>query len=132
MRTKTKKRSTRRVALRSTERPKPEPRKKPVPIIVEVAADGFVTIFGLPHVRPIIFNRLVASHPKEADLVDMFHELELPKSYRRLYFPKHVLKTHNVERRTVAGETRRRERLAMHDLYREAAGDEWKKGYKSK
>ena len=120
----------RRVVLRTTDKPKPEPRENLVPIIIEVSADGWIQVYGPAQVRPVIFNRLVASQPEEADLVDEFHELDLPRNYRQFYFPKYLLKTHFIDRRTVDKETRRRERLALHDLYREVAGDAWKKGRK--
>ena len=104
---------TRRIVLRSTGRPKPAPREKPVPVIIEVAADGFLTIYGPRHVRPIVFNRLVAVRPEEANIVDAFHEFEIPRPFREVYCPRNVLKTHNIERRTLEKEITRRERLAM-------------------
>ena len=125
------KKRTRRVVLRSTERPKPAPREKLIPVIIEVAADGFLTVFGPRHIRPIIFNRLVAVQPEEADLVDEFHELELPRPYRELYSLRHILKTHNIAHRTVDGETQRRERLAMLRGF-QSMGADAKKGSKRK
>ena len=126
------KEKTRRVALRSTDKPKPAPRDKPVPIIIEVASDGFLQIYGPSHIRPVIFNRLVASRPEEAGVVDEFHELEIPRWGREFYFPKHILKIHNIEPRTVAKETRRRESLAMLRGYQEMAEGDRKKGGRCK
>ena len=107
------KRKTRRVALRSVDRPKPPAREKPIPNIIEVFADGWIQIFGPRHVRPVVFDGLIAARPEEADVVDMFHEHEVPRVHREFYFPKFLLKTHLVEKRTLEKEVRRREWLAM-------------------
>ena len=117
----------RRIALRSTERPKAPAREKPVPVLVEVAADGFLTFFGPRHVRPIIFNRLVALGAEETELVEQFHEYEIPRPYREFYCSRHILKTHILERRTLERETRRRERLAILRIYQQLA-EERKEG----
>ena len=117
----------RRIALRSTDRPKPTPREKMVPLLCEVAADGFLTFFGPRHVRPIVVNRLVALGPEEAGLVEKFHELEIPRPYREFYCSRHILKTHLLERRTLERETRRRERLAILRIYQQLA-EERKEG----
>ena len=111
----------RRISLWITEGPKPPPREKPVPVLVEVAVDGFLTIYGPKHVRPVVFNRLVVNCSEGATLVDQFHELDFPIAYRQFYCPRHILKTHNAERRTVAGETRRRQQLATLRDYQQLA-----------
>ena len=118
----------RRITLRSTDRPKPPAREKSVPIIIEAAADGFIQVYGPRHVRPIIFDRLVARRAEEAELVEHFHELELPRPYREFYFPKHVLKTHLIEKRTLEKEIQRRERLVELHAYQAIAEGARKQG----
>jgi len=105
-----------RVTLRTTGEREPARRPETVPVIVELAGDGWVTVFGPRHVRPVIVSRFDDDMPAaiSADLAtldDLFHELELPRQHRPFYWPVHVIATGRVRRRVPEGERRRQERL---------------------
>lgn len=119
----------RRVVLHATDRPRPPAREKPVPVIVEVAADGWIQVYGADNVRVHVFNRLRIDNAAMADDVDEFHLLDMPRPYRQLYFPRHVRATGLVEKRTVEAEYLRREKLKTLREFQRMA-DDAKKGRK--
>ena len=119
----TAKKRTRRVALRSTERPKPTPRKEPEYVVVELCADGWIQIYAEDHIRVHIFNRLHSIDPARANDVDEFHALEMARPFRRIYYPQHLRATGMVEKRTVEAEYNRRENLKMLREFQQLADD---------
>ncbi|MCX7424415.1 MAG: hypothetical protein NTW96_02065 [Planctomycetia bacterium] len=105
---------TKTITLRTVDRPKPEPRLAPIPIIVEVFADGFVQVYGPPHVRAVVFNHFAddggaALH----NTIDEYHALELSHLHRPLYDPRRIIGMGNTKPRTIEGEANRQWDLAF-------------------
>jgi hypothetical protein len=112
---------TKTIRLRTVDRPKPEPRPAPIPIIVEVFADGFIQVYGPPHVRVVVLNHF--ADEGSADLhstIDEYHELELPRLHRPIYDTRRIVAMGNMKRRTIEGEAKRRWELAVVHGYCEA------------
>ena len=122
---------TRRIVLRSADRPKPAPRKPPEHVIVELCGDGWVQVYSADNVRVHVFNRLHIADPAMANDVDEFHSLEMARPYRHLYFPRHVRATGLIEKRTIEAEYLRREKLKTLREFQQL-GDDIKEGKKQK
>lgn len=122
--TKAAKKKTRRVVLQTTTKPKRPPRKEPEYVIVELCGDGWVQIYAEDHIRFHVFNRLHSTDPARANDVDEFHALDdMSRQHRRLYFPRHLRATGQVEKRTVEAEYNRRENLKTLHEYQQLADD---------
>ena len=122
------KQKPRRVALRSHERPRPEPRKPSEHVVVEIFGDGWIQVYAADNVHVHIFNRLRINNPTMADDVDEFHLLDMPRPYREIYFPRNIRATGLLEKRTIKGEYLRREKLKVLREYQNLAEDLKKKG----
>ena len=90
---------------------------RPTYVVVELAHDGFVKVYGERHVRAKVVQRPGASGStvRMANLVDEWVELELPRAYRSVYYPTAVRATGTYERLTVR-ELTEREHAKAFDL----------------
>lgn len=119
---------TRTVFLRSHDRPKPERRPEPCPVIAELWPDGFVQIFGPKHIRVAVLNHFEDEGGQDLEnLIEEFHTEELPRTHRPFYEPRHILAMANVERRTIESHANTEWELAVVRSLKKA-GDVLRKG----
>jgi hypothetical protein len=63
---------------------RPKPREK---VLVCLHADGFIEVYGEPHVDVRIVNVPYSTTPEGAIAGEEFVELTIPRCYREIYFP---------------------------------------------
>jgi len=75
----------------------------PATVLVEIAADGFITVYGDQHVQVRIINRPIASNAENGCRLDELIGWILPWRYREIYWPGNVRTYGHIQRMTLAG-----------------------------
>lgn len=87
-----------KVSGESSLRPQPPTQPTRATILVEVAADGFIKVYGHKHIQAKIINRPSVATSELGCQVDELIDNALPVRYREIYYPNNIRATGKVKR----------------------------------
>src|SRR5688572_18795041 len=73
----------------------------PTKVVVELHADGWVKVYGQPHVSVAMIQRPVETTRNVEALVDSYVDVFLPPGFRSVYWPTNLKEQGRVERLTI-------------------------------